>query len=260
MEFIVITAIIFFIMIYNNAISVNKFVKDNQNYFKGLKESDYEFYAKSKYGDELSIDALFQQRLKIGLITIVLFLFLFITNLNFLNIIASLIAGYITFKLNYMSVKRYYKAHLNEINLLLPYYLKIIEVLIQHYTVPVALGKSIESAPVIFKSGLQNLIDKINAGDSSITPYMEFSNEYPVRDSMRMMRLLYRLGIGRQDNKEEQLLLFSRTVSTLQSKSREQKYKERLKTMENKTLYMLVITGGGVMALLIMSMTVFLSF
>lgn len=259
MEFVLIGVIIFFVMAYNNIISVNKFVQDNQNYFKGLQEKDYEFYARSKYGDDVKIEVLFQQRLKIGLITIVIFLFMFITNINFLNIIGSLLAGYVMFKINYMSAKKFYKAHLNEINLLLPYYLKTIEVLIQHYTVPVALGKSIDSAPDIFRPGLQDLIDKINAGDSSINPYMEFANTYPVRDSMRMMRLLYRLGLGKQENKEEQLLLFSRTVSSLQNKSREQKYKERLKFMENRTLYMLVITGGGVMALLIMSMTVFLA-
>ena len=65
---------------------------------------------------------------------------------------------------------------------------------------------------------------------------MDFANEYPVRDSMRMMRLLYRLGLGSQENKQEQLLVFSRTISSLQNKAREQKYKERLDKMENKTM------------------------
>ena len=69
------------------------------------------------------------------------------------------------------------------------------------------------------------MIEKINSGDSSIDPYMEFANEYPVRDSMRMMRLLYRLGIGEQEKKQERLLMFSRTVSNLQNKARETKYK-----------------------------------
>lgn len=39
------------------------------------------------------------------------------------------------------------------------------------------------------------MIAKIESGDSSIDPYMDFAKEYPVRDSMRMMRLLYRLGL-----------------------------------------------------------------
>ena len=133
-------------------------------------------------------------------------------------------------------------------------YLKSLEILIQHYTVPVALAKSIDTAPDVFKPGLQRLIAKIEAGDSSVEPYMDFAKEYPVRDSMRMMRLLYRLGLGSQENKQEQLLMFSRTISSLQNKAREQKYKERLEKMEKKTMVMLFATGGGIMLFILISM------
>ena len=98
------------------------------------------------------------------------------------------------------------------------------------------------------------MIEKINSGDSSIDPYMEFANEYPVRDSMRMMRLLYRLGIGEQEKKQERLLMFSRTVSNLQNKARETKYKERLNHMEQQTMIMLVVTGLGTMVVILSSM------
>ena len=137
---------------------------------------------------------------------------------------------------------------------MLPYYLKSLEILIQHYTVPVALGKSIDDAPEIFKPGLRVLIEKINSGDSTIDPYMEFANTYPVRDSIRMMRLLYRLGLGSQEKKQERLLMFSKTVSNLQNKARETKYKERLGHMESQTMIMLIATGAGVMVLILMSM------
>ena len=82
---------------------------------------------------------------------------------------------------------------------------------------------------------------------------MAFARRYPVRDSMRMMRLLYRLGLGNQERKQDQLITFSRTVSNLQSKSREQKYKERLDKMEKKTMTMLTSTGAGVMIILLLS-------
>ena len=121
---------------------------------------------------------------------------------------------------------------------MLPYYLKSLEILIQHYTVPVAIGKSINDAPDIFKPGLRRMVDRINAGDATVDPYMEFANTYPVRDSMRMMRLLYRLGIGSQEKKQERLMMFSRTVSSLQNKARETKYKERLGHMESQTMVM----------------------
>ena len=94
----------------------------------------------------------------------------------------------------------------------------------------------------------------------TVEPYMDFAKEYPVRDSMRMMRLLYRLSLGSQDNKQEQLMMFSRTVSNLQNKSREQKYKERLETMEKKTMVMLFATGGGIMLLMLLSMMQMMSY
>ena len=153
-----------------------------------------------------------------------------------------------------------YKAHLHNIDLLLPYYLKGLEILVQHYTVPIALSRSIETAPEVFKRGLLKLVAKIDAGDSSIKPYTDFAEEYPVRDSMRMMRLLYRLSLGSQDNKQEQVMAFSRMVSTLQNKAREIKYQERLDKMEKKTMIMLFATGGGVMLLLFMSMTLMMNF
>ena len=76
------------------------------------------------------------------------------------------------------------------------------------------LYEVITTSPDIFKPGLRKLTAAIEAGDPSVDPYMAFAQEYPVRDSMRMMRLLYRLGLGSQENKQEQLMMFSRTVSS----------------------------------------------
>ena len=140
-----------------------------------------------------------------------------------------------------------------DIDSMLPHYLKNLEILIQHYTVPVAIGKSMASAPDIFKEGLQEMIDSINSGDDTIEPYMEFARKYPVRDSMRMMRLLYRLSLGRQERKQEQILTFSRSISSLQQKARETRYKNRLEKMEGKTMSMLITTGIGLMILLILA-------
>ena len=126
--------------------------------------------------------------------------------------------------------------------------------MVQHYTVPVALSRSVATAPDVFKPGLQALIAKIDSGDSTVDPYMDFAKEYPVRDSMRMMRLLYRLSLGSQESKQEQLMMFSKTVSNLQNKSREQRYKARLEKMESKTMAMLFATGGGIMFFMLITM------
>lgn len=252
--FIVITIIFLFICFYNQIIDKNKFIEETEPYFRFLMEDDYKFLLEVRYGSDIDVNVLYGKRIQSGLIAMVAMFFFFLSNLNFINILLSVIVGYLVFKMQYMKLNRYYKANLNRINLMLPYYLKSLEILVQHYTVPVALRRSIDTAPEIFKGGLQRLVDKIEAGDSTVQPYMDFAQEYPVRDSMRMMRLLYRLGLGSQENKQEQLMMFSKTVSTLQNKAREQKYKERLETMEKKTLIMLFVTGGGTLVFMMFAM------
>lgn len=251
-EIIIIGAIVYFILFSSKIISFNQLVSDNQEAFKKLKEDDWDFYVRAKWGYSVNPDILFNKRIQNGLITIVIAALMTLSKLSAVTVVLCFAAGYGVFKITYISVKGYYKGHISEIDAMLPHYLKSIEILIQHYTVPVALGKSINDAPEIFRDGLQDLINAINSGDDSINPYMEFAKRYPVRDSMRMMRLLYRLSIGRQDRKQDQLLSFSKSISNLQQKARETKYKNRLEKMEGMTMRMLITTGVGVMVLLIL--------
>ena len=254
MEIFVVILIIIGILVYNKTIDTKKFLIDNDKIFKVLKEDNYEFLLYSKYGDNIDVDLLFQKRITNALLVAFIFMILFLGDFSILNLVIVIIVFYAMFKYPYMKLNSFYKAHLHEIDLMLPYYLKGLEILIQHYTVPVALGKSIEDAPDVFKPGLRTMIEKINAGDASVDPYMEFANTYPFRDSMRMMRLLYRLGIGSQERKQDRLMMFSRSVSSLQNKAREVKYKERLGKMESQTMTMLVSTGIGIMIILLISM------
>lgn len=253
-EIVVVGAIIIFILVYNNTIDKDKFIADNEKYFNILREDDYDFLVYARYGEEVDPNQLFRKRIWYAILVAIVFLFIFLSQLSFLNIVFCIVVAVLVFKMPYTNLKSFYKAHLHDIDVMLPYYLKSLEILIQHYTVPVALGKSIDDAPDIFKPGLRKLIDRINSGDASIDPYMEFANTYPVRDSMRMMRLLYRLGLGSQERKQERLMMFSRTVSNLQNKARETKYKERLGHMESQTMLMLVVTGAGTMLIILISM------
>lgn len=253
-EFILIAAILIFVLQYNNKVNLQKFVVDSEPYFRILMEDDYEFYLNVKYGNDVDVQKLYGTRIRNGMLTIFVVIFAFLSSLSFINILFACVVGYLVFKMPYQSLKSYYKRNLHHINQMLPYYLKSLEILVQHYTVPVALNRSIDSAPEIFKPGLRRLIAKIEAGDSTVDPYMDFAKEYPVRDSMRMMRLLYRLGAGSQENKQEQLSMFAKNVSTLQNKARAQRYKERLEKMESKTMMMLFTTGGGILLLLMYSM------
>ena len=266
MEILVVGAILLFIFFYNNTIDKDKFIADNEKYLEVFKEEDYVFLLYAKYGDEIDVDQIYMKRctqaISVFFIVLVLSLGGSVTGGHnlILNIVFAAIFAVLTFKMQYFNLRSYYKRHLHEIDIMLPYYLKSLEILIQHYTVPVALGKSIEDAPEIFKPGLRRMIDRINAGDSSVDPYMEFANTYPVRDSMRMMRLLYRLGIGGQEKKQERLMMFSRSISALQNKARETKYKERLDHMESQTMIMLVVTGVVVMLLILVTMMMMFSF
>jgi hypothetical protein len=253
-EIILIAVVVIFVLIYNNTINTKQFNSENKGYFANLKEKDYEFLLRTKYGDNvIDPDAVFMGRIRDGVLTTILLICIFITNINATYILVAVGTGVLVFKSQYFDLKKFYKKHLGQIDSLLPYYLKSLEILVQHYTVPVALARSIEDAPEVFKPGLEKLVKRIEEGDSSIDPYMDFALEYPVRDSMRMMRLLYRLGLGEQDKKHEQMLSFSKTVSSLQNKAREQRYKQRLDTMENQTMIMLVSTGGGALLLMLIA-------
>ena len=253
-EILLVSIIVFFVLIYTGTISTSKFFGENKGIFELLQEKDYEFLLRAKYGERVyDVSQVFRKRVFQGLIAIVLINFIFLANFKPLYFLISLVFGYVIFKSQYMDLKSFYKKHLNTIDSLLPYYLKSLEVLVQHYTVPVALARSIEDAPEVFKPGLRELVAKIEAGDSTVDPYMDFANQYPVRDSMRMMRLLYRLSLGEQDKKHEQMLSFSKTVSSLQLKAREQKYKARLNTMESQTMKMLLCTGGTALIIMLIA-------
>ena len=254
MELVIILLIVLFVLAYNGAINTEELYKDNEQIIKLLKEKDYDFYVQAKYGGNVNPDELFMKRIKTTGVVFVIVLALVIFNFSWINLIIGAVVVYLIYKNGYNTAKSYYKKHLIQIDQMLPYYLKSIEVLAQHYTIPVAISKSINTAPEVFKAGLRKMIDRIDQGDSSIDPYMDFAKEFPVRDSMRMMRLLYRLSIGSQENKQEQLLVFSKSVSSLQNKAREKMYANRLKKMESKTLIMLVVTGGGTMVVILMAM------
>lgn len=254
MEFAIIVLIMFFVLSYGGAISTDKLYQDNKALFAIIKEKDYDFLVKAKYGADVDPDIYFEKRIKHLIIEIVAVLAFLLFNFTWINLIIGLVILVVLYRNQYTTLQGYYKKNLTQIDQNLPYYLKSIEILAQHYTIPVAISRSIETAPDMFKEGLTEMVKKIDEGDSSIDPYLEFAHKYPVGDSLRMMRLLYRLSIGAQENKQEQLSVFSKSVSSLQNKAREQKYQARLDKMEKKTMLMLLVTGGGSMLVLFFAM------
>lgn len=259
--FVAIGAIVIFIFVYSKIFETKRFFRDVSPLFKKLMEKDYAFLVNIRYGDtDIDLNQLFEMRIRNGLAGLIITAaVLLVMGFNIIYLIIGIALSIYLFKDQYIKLKGYYKARIHTIDLMLPYYLKGLEILVQHYTVPIALSRSIETAPDVFKPGLRRLVAKIEEGDSSVQPYLDFADEYPVRDSLRMMRLLYRLGLGSQEDKHKQIMEFSKTVSSLQNKAREIKYQERLEHIEKQTMIMLVSTGGGVLALLFTSMTVLMN-
>ena len=94
LEILILGVLIYIILEYNGSISTNKFVMDNSDLFKKLKERILNFMPKAKYGDSVDVEKLFNVRLRNGLLVILMMVFLFITDLNYANILFCLIAGY----------------------------------------------------------------------------------------------------------------------------------------------------------------------
>ena len=161
MSIIIVCAILLFVLFYNKTLDGQKFLNDNEKYFEILREEDYNFLLFAKYGDDLDCDELYKKRISSSLLTGFIVLALLISNFSLVYLIVVLVITFIVFKIPYFQLKSYYKKHLHEIDLLLPYYLKSLEILIQHYTVPVALGKSIPDAPEIFRPGLKKIVERI---------------------------------------------------------------------------------------------------
>ena len=259
--FIAVGAIIIFIFVYNKMFDSKRFIQDVSPLLEKLIEKDYKFLINVRYeGQNIDVNQMFQMRIRNFLVGIIFtVVFLLIMGFKWYYLAIGIGVSAYMFKDQYIRLKTYYKTRIHTIDLMLPYYLKGLEILVQHYTFPIALSRSIETAPDVFKPGLRKLVAKIEEGDSSVQPYLDFADEYPVRDSLRMMRLLYRLGLGSQEDKHKQIMEFSKTVSSLQNKARDIKYQERLDHIEKQTMIMLVCTGGGVLALLFISMTVLMS-
>ena len=72
MEILIVGAIILGVLLYNNVISGKKFFDDNDEYFKLLKEDDYDFYLISKYGDKVDLNERFQKRIKNSILIFVI--------------------------------------------------------------------------------------------------------------------------------------------------------------------------------------------
>ena len=98
-EILVIGVLAFVILTVNGYIKPNKFIVDNQDIFMRLKEEDYAFLVKAKYGDGLDPDVLFQKRIRNGMVVIVLLIFMMLSSLTAVKVVVAFVGGFVVFKL-----------------------------------------------------------------------------------------------------------------------------------------------------------------
>ena len=70
-EILIIGIVSFIVLTVNGYVKPNKFIQDNQDIFMKLKEDDYDFLVRAKYGEGLDSDVLFQKRIKNGIKTVI---------------------------------------------------------------------------------------------------------------------------------------------------------------------------------------------
>ena len=79
MEILIVGLILYFVLEYNKKLSTNKFINDNKQYFNFLKEDNYEFLLKAKYGDKVDPEKAFMKRIRNALLVILLLIFIFLS-------------------------------------------------------------------------------------------------------------------------------------------------------------------------------------
>ena len=106
-EILIIGVIIFFLFIYNGAISTSKFFGENKNIFELLQEKDYEFLLRAKYGDRVyDVSQVFRKRVFKGLIAMILGFFISLANFKAIYLLISVVFGYLIFKTQYFDLRK----------------------------------------------------------------------------------------------------------------------------------------------------------
>ena len=90
--FVAIGVILVIITIVNNKIDRKKFIQEVTPYFGFLKEKDYEYLLKLKYGDEIDSVKMYNKRLKnAGIAFLVAFVVIFLANFGYIYLLLSFI-------------------------------------------------------------------------------------------------------------------------------------------------------------------------
>ncbi len=112
--------------------------------------------------------------------------------------------------------------------------------------VPVALAKSVSTAPIAIKLELEQMVEAIDKNPTSIEPYLEFCKHYDIPQVNSMMMMIYSLAENGLENADQQVLSLVKRNNALQATAEQIENDEQLARF---SLYIIVpmIFGSLVM-------------
>ena len=78
MEILIVAIVILFIMQYSKKIDSNKFFNESKKHLNILKEDDYEFLLRAKYGEKAAPDYAFSRRIRTGIVVTLVLICVFL--------------------------------------------------------------------------------------------------------------------------------------------------------------------------------------
>ena len=93
-EMLIIAIIIIYMFMVNGKINKDNIFSNNSKLCNLLKEKDYDFLLVAKYGDRVyDPNEVFMKRIRNGLIVAAALIFLFLSQMSYLTVIAAIVVG-----------------------------------------------------------------------------------------------------------------------------------------------------------------------
>ena len=172
------------------------------------------------------------------------------------NIILIFVLGTIIYYGYYYLLKNSYYVIVKKTNDKFPYYLNNLAILIQQNAVPVAINKSIEHAPNVFKDELKVLVNEIHHDAGSIQPYLTFAKKFEnIEDINRIMRTIYNLAL-KSSNRDVMITSLSKITNEKLNTQIKLEFKNKLDSLQT-TNYLLFLWLGFLILSMITNINLF---
>lgn len=106
-----------------------------------------------------------------------------------------------------------------EIQKAFPDWLRGLSISLQTKTVRVAIRDSLAEAPYILRSYIVDMMKKFDEGDYTIAPYVEFAEEFKIKEVSSAMRALYSFNKASREESEQQINLLIKRNNEMLAKS-----------------------------------------